>query len=98
MYHPDYPAFDMNQIDLITPLEYRHYGIIDEEIAYIRLSDKLSEKYKNNFCNLEFVYNQCDFIDYLNNSEIKKDEKNRLLDIISKYKEIENYVGNSTRR
>lgn len=94
MYHIDYPAFDMNKIDLITPLEYRHYGIIDEEIAYIRMSNKLSEKYKDVFYNLEFVYDECDFVDYLNNSEIKRDKKIRLLDIVSKYKKIESYECN----
>lgn len=94
MYRIDYPAFDMNKIDLITPLQYRHYRIFDEEITDIRMSNKLSEKYKENFYNLKFVYDECDFVYYLNNSEIKRDKKIKLLDIVYKYKKIE---GNECR-
>lgn len=84
---PTYPAFSINSIDIITPLEYRHYGYFDEKMLYIKLSDEIHDDYKKGmFYKLEFIYDLIDFDEFITKSEITKQNKKQLTSIISDYK------------
>ena len=62
IYNVNYPAFQLNDVDLITPLCYRHYKVFDEQIAYIKNDKKLHSCYKGgNFYKLNMIYNEIDY-------------------------------------
>lgn len=83
----DYPAFDMNEIDILTPLEYRHYKRFDDEIDNIINQETLNIRYhENKFYALNFVYDNYDFDDFISNSELNNDNLHRLKRITDKYK------------
>lgn len=85
----EYPAFDLNEVDIITPLEYRYYKRFDEEIDYLNNNKDINKKYyENSFYSLDFVYNNHDFDEFISNSEINETNLKRLSNIVSKYKRI----------
>lgn len=89
----EYPSFDLNEIDLITPLEYRYYKRFDEEINHLKLSKDLNLKYyRDRFYKLNFVYNNHDFDDFLLRSNVIEDRFNRLQATIEKYKILMSHV------
>lgn len=87
LYNMNYSAFSMNDVDIITPLEYRHYKRFEEEINHMMTKPFIHEIYNGgNFYESDYIYNHIDFEKYLDTSEIKVKNKQRLLDITSKYK------------
>jgi len=84
----NYPAFNINAIDIITPLEYRHYAIFDEKIANIRSKDSLHPDYEEAFYKSEFIYKKIDFEEYLNESEALPCNRARLKAIVKAYKQL----------
>lgn len=90
IYNKEYPAFNINDIDIITPLEYRHFRRFDEEINYIKANTEIHNNYfQNKFYELNYIYNHMELEEYINTSEIFNENKQRILKIISKYKEME---------
>jgi len=85
--YPNYPAFNLNDIDIITPLCYRHYRRFFNEIEHMRKADYLLSEYENcEFYSLEFIFDDFEFEKYLDTSEILESNKSRLMIIIDNYK------------
>ena len=82
-----YPAFDMNDVCHIAPLEYRHYMRFAEELTYLCESNELNNHYySESFYNLDYVYNKYDFEDIIQKSEINELNKERFLKVIDNHK------------
>ncbi len=87
MFNDEYSSFGMNDVDIITPLEYRHFRIFAEEIDYIRNSLIIKEKYSTNeFYSEEYIYDRVDFNEYIEESEILPCNKERLVKVIVNYR------------
>ncbi|WP_430882460.1 hypothetical protein [Fusibacter sp. JL216-2] len=83
----DYPAFNMNDIDIITPLCYRHFRRFENEIEYMKNVSIINAEFSfGEFYNLEFIFDQFDFESFLESSEITESNKSRLMTVISKYR------------
>lgn len=86
IYNEEYPAFGMNDVDIISPLEYRHYRNFAEEIHYIKTKSDLSDKYKNNgFYKEQYIHKKMNFRRYIESSDIKPENKKKLEMIIENY-------------
>ncbi len=82
----EYSAFGMNDVDIISPLEYRHFKDFADEIDYIRDHKKIKIKYiTTGFYKEKYIYNEINFRKYIESSEISKPNKKRLLKIIENY-------------
>lgn len=83
----DYPAFGLNDLDILTPLEYRHFKIFAAEIEYIKTDGNIRENYlSNGFYKESYIYDKIDFMKYLNESDINRINKNNLLKVVKNYK------------
>ncbi|WBW96328.1 phosphoribosyltransferase [Oceanirhabdus sp. W0125-5] len=90
---PNYPAFHLNDVDLITPLCYRHYKFFHDQIKYIKNSEKLHSWYNNGqFYKLKMIYHEMDYYTYINENCFDDTIKNRLLDIYENFKYIEEKI------
>ncbi|MBI9014680.1 MAG: hypothetical protein JEZ08_20755 [Clostridiales bacterium] len=90
VHNSSYPAFHVNDVDIISPLEYRHYRRFDEEIEHMKTKTEIHKNYiANQFYKQNYIYDHIDFENYINNSEIIKTNKQRLLDITERYKQLE---------
>lgn len=83
----DYPAFNLNDIDIITPLCYRHFRRFANEIEYMKNECTVNVEFASGeFYNLEFVFDQFDFENFIETSEITGSNKNRLMTVVSNYR------------
>lgn len=88
-----YSAFKLDDIDLITPLCYRHFTILDEQIEYIKHADKIHSRYKEGaFNKLNMIYQEIDYTQYILQSNIEESYKTRILDIYERFKALEKII------
>lgn len=93
LYNPDYPAFQFNDVDLVTPLCYRYYKVFDEQITYIKNDKKLHSRYQDgNFYKLDIIYNKIDYLTYINDNCTDHKIKKRILDIYENFEQIEKII------
>ncbi len=95
--YPNYTAFELNDVDLITPLCYRQYKIFDEQIEYIKNDKKLHYWYKNGqFYRLNMIYKEIDYYTYINENCADDTIKERMLNIYENFKYIEDILQINT--
>jgi len=89
IHNDTYPAFQFEDIDLITPVCYRHFKVLNEQIDYIKNSNKLHERYiDGKFNKLNMIYDEIDYRLYINNNCADETVKARLLTIYERFKYI----------
>ena len=96
IYNADtYPAFQLDDIDLITPLCYRHFKILDEQINYIKNLKEIHTRYsQDSFNKLSMIYNEMDYSQYISKSSIDELRKLRILNIYERFRYLDDIMEN----
>lgn len=85
----DYPAFQLDEIDLITPLCYRHFTILEEQLEFLKNGKDINFRYDlAKFSKINMIYDKIDYCLYINNNCTENSTKTRTLNIYKRIKEI----------
>lgn len=89
-----YPAFQLDDIDLITPLCYRHYEILNEQIDYIKNLKEIHTRYsQGSFNKLNMIYNEIDYSQYISKSSMDELCKLRILNIYERFRYLDDIMA-----
>ena len=96
IFKADYPAFQLDEIDLITPLCYRHFTILLEQLEYLKNKENTNFRYDlNQFNDINMIYDKIDYYSYINSSGTENSTKTRILNIYKRVKEIKEILSNT---
>ena len=89
IFKADYPAFQLDDIDLITPLCYRYFKILEEHIEYLKNVQDYNFRYDLvEFSKINMIYDKMDYCSYINSNCKEPSANIRTLNIYEKIKEI----------
>lgn len=89
IFKADYPAFQLDDIDLITPLCYRYFKILEEHIGYLKNVQDYNFRYDLvEFSKINMIYDKMDYCSYINSNCKEPSANIRTLNIYEKIKEI----------
>lgn len=89
IFKADYQAFQLDDIDLITPLCYRYFKILEEHIEYLKNVQDYNFRYDLvEFSKINMIYDKMDYCSYINNNCKEPSANIRTLNISEKIKEI----------
>jgi hypothetical protein len=89
IFKSDYPAFQLNEIDLITPLCYRYFKILEEHLEFLKDEINIDFRYDLvKFSKIEMIYDKIDYYSYINSNCTETSTKTRILNIYERIMEI----------
>ena len=89
IFKTDYPAFQLDEIDLITPLCYRYFKILLEHLEFLKNGKDNNFSYDLvEFSKINMIYDKIDYASYINNNCKELLIKKRTLNIYERTKEI----------
>lgn len=89
IFKADYQAFQLDDIDLITPLCYRYFKILEEHIEFLKNVQDYNFRYDLvEFSKINMIYDKMDYCSYINNNCKEPSANIRTLNIYEKIKEI----------
>lgn len=89
IFKADYQAFQLDDIDLITPLCYRYFKILEEHIEYLKNVQDYNFRYDLvEFSKINMIYDKMDYCSYINSNCKEPSANIRTLNIYEKIKEI----------
>lgn len=89
IFRADYPAFQLDEIDLITPLCYRYFKILEEHLEFIKNEEDINFRYDLvKFSKINMIYDKIDYCLYIKNNCTETSTKTKALSIYERVKEI----------
>jgi hypothetical protein len=89
IFKSDYPAFQLNEIDLITPLCYRYFKILEEHLEFLKNETDINFRYDLvEFSKINMIYDKIDYFSYINTNCTENSIKTRILNIYERIMEI----------
>lgn len=82
IFRTDYPAFQLHEIDFITPLCYRYFKILEEHLEFLK--DKKESTFPHeivNFSTITMIYDRIDYRSYINSTNIESSTQTKILNI-----------------
>ena len=97
IFRTDYPAFQLDEIDLITPLCYRYFKILEEHLEFLKNGKDINFRYDLiKFSKINMIYDKIDYSLYINNNCTETSTKTRILSIYKRIKEVMNILSKIT--
>ncbi len=89
IFNADYPAFQLDEIDLITPLCYRYFKILEEHLKFLKNKEDNNFRYDLvEFSKINMIYDKIDYSLYINNNCIETSTKTRIFSIYERIKDV----------
>lgn len=89
IFNADYPAFQLDEIDLITPLCYRYFKILEEHLKFLKNKKDNNFRYDLvEFSKINMIYDKIDYSSYINNNCIETSTKTRIFSIYERIKDV----------
>ncbi len=89
IFRTDYPAFQLDEIDLITPLCYRYFKILEEHLEFLKNGKDINFRYDLiKFSKINMIYDKIDYCLYINNNCTETSTKTRILNIYERINEV----------
>ncbi len=89
IFKSDYPAFQLNEIDLITPLCYRYFRILEEHLEFLKNETEINFRYDLvEFSKINMIYDKIDYSSYIDTNCTETSIKIRILNIYERIMEI----------
>ena len=89
IFNADYPAFQLDEIDLITPLCYRYFKILEEHLKFLKNEKDINFRYDLvKFSKINMIYDKIDYCLYINNNCIETSTKTRIFSIYERIKDV----------
>ena len=89
IFNADYPAFQLDEIDLITPLCYRYFKILEEHLKFLKNKKDNNFRYDLvEFSKINMIYDKIDYSLYINNNCIETSTKTRIFSIYERIKDV----------
>ncbi len=89
IFKADYPAFQLDEIDLITPLCYRYFKILEEHLEFLKNREEIYFRYDLvKFSKINMIYDKIEYCLYINNNCIETSTKIRTFSIYERIKEV----------
>jgi hypothetical protein len=89
IFKSDYPAFHLNEIDLITPLCYRYFRILEDHLEFLKNETDINFRYDLvEFSKINMIYDKIDYCSYINANCTEKSTKTRIFNIYDRVMEI----------
>nr|WP_314463049.1 hypothetical protein [uncultured Clostridium sp.] len=89
IFRTDYSAFQLDEIDLITPLCYRYFKILEEHLEFLKNEKDINFRYDLvKFSKINMIYDKIDYYLYINNDCTETSTKTRILNIYERIKEV----------
>jgi hypothetical protein len=96
IFRDDYSAFQLDEIDLITPLCYRHFTILLEQLEFLKNKEDTNFRYDlPQFNEIKMISDKIDYYSYINSSGTENSIKTRTLNIYKRIKEIKEILSNT---
>lgn len=97
IFRSDYQAFELDDIDLITPLCYRYFKILEEHLEFLKNEKDSNFRYDLvQFSKVNMIYQKIDFCSYINDNCKETLAKIRILDIYKRIKETMEILKNKS--
>lgn len=97
IFRSDYQAFELDDIDLITPLCYRYFKILEEHLEFLKNEKDRNFRYDLvQFSKVNMIYQKIDFCSYINDNCKETLAKIRILDIYKRIKETMEILKNKS--
>ena len=97
IFRADYPAFQLDEIDLITPLCYRYFKILEEHLEFLKDGKGINFRYDLvRFNQINMIYDEIDYYSFINNNYIETSTKTRILSIYDKISGIMEILSNNS--
>lgn len=89
IFRADYRAFQLDEIDLITPLCYRYFKILEEQLEFLKNGKDINFRYDLvKFSKINMIYDKIDYCLYINNNCTETSKKTKILNIYERIKEV----------
>lgn len=89
IFKTDYTAFQLDDIDLITPLCYRYFKILEEHLEFLKNGKEINFPYDLvKFSKINMIYDKIDYSLYINNNCTETTKITRTLNIYERVKGI----------
>lgn len=89
IFNADYPAFQLDEIDLITPLCYRYFKILEEHLKFLKNKEDINFRYDLvEFSKINMIYDKIDYSLYINNNCIEASTKTRIFSVYERIKDV----------
>ncbi len=88
IFNADYPAFQLDEIDFITPLCYRYFKILEEHLRFLKNEKDINFRYDLvKFSKINMIYDKIDYYLYINNNCTETSTKTRIFSIYDRIKD-----------
>lgn len=89
VFRADYQAFQLDEIDLITPLCYRYFRILEEHLEILKNEKDINFRYDVvRFNKINMIYEEIDYYLYINSMCLETSTKTKILSIYERIHDI----------